>query len=73
MMREWDEGRWCPICHQKHYQIHPPCFREEQRRKQTPATTDLAAAIRNLKPITPEARARFGFPFNAPTGADEEA
>lgn len=32
----------------------------------------LAVSLRNLKPITPEARARLGFPFNVPTGADEE-
>lgn len=32
-MDDWDRGRWCDICHQKHYQISPACERRRKERK----------------------------------------
>jgi hypothetical protein len=37
---EWDKGRWCDICHQRHHQIHPPCLEERRRRERAKADPD---------------------------------
>lgn len=41
-MSEWAEGRWCDVCHQKHYQISPSCLR---RRRERAELASLAAMI----------------------------
>lgn len=32
-MDRWDEGFWCDVCHQKHYQINPACNERRRQRE----------------------------------------